>query len=1031
MILKTNQLRDAITFALAVTSAALVGTGAALAQEAGSKEATTLDRVEVTGSRIRQVDVETAAPVLQISRAEIEKQGYKSVADILQNITAAGSPAISRTSPLSSGESVGGYYIDLRNLGANRTLVLVNGKRLGATNDGLQDVSSIPSGMVERIEVLKDGASTIYGSDAIAGVINIITRKNFEGAEANAYLGQWGQGDGTRQSYDFTIGFTGDRGSVTVGAEYAKEDPVWARDRWFSAARFPTGEKSPPRDFGFSGTTQWGALLVPIRPDPTDTNPDPTKRRGIDPWTGRVVSRGTNPASGLPVSAPRFLARETAGLDPRNPNNFRPRNSSDVSLPAEESTVYSGIERKSLFVNAGYDIADWLRFDTDIQYNDRDSFQQNAGYPFQSATLSPGFNTPMSVDSYYNPFRNRLPGEAGYTPPNSTTATPPTAVQFVRRGWEVPRQVRNSLTSYRFTGTFSGSFELGEGKIWDWDAGYLYNENKATQISTGNLNVANTRLAVGPSFLNAQGQVQCGTAANPIALGSGGGQCTPWNPLLPFGYAGSNGLNDPNVQKYLYQEGQALGKTKTTDYFVNFSGTLATLPAGDLSLAVGYEHRKEQGNFSPDALSQTGGSTDLASGPTGGSYTLDEFYGELQIPILADMTGAKELTVNLATRYSDYDTFGDTVNSKFGVKWKPIDSLLIRATYAEGFRAPTISDLYGGLSQSFSFYTDACDTSFGDAAGNARCNRDVPPAFRQLANNAAGVAQGPGSQTNTPFLSGSNDQLVPETSKSKTFGVVWSPSFIENLNLSLDWWNIKIENAIRGDDPSQVLADCYTRGIESRCNTGQDPARSRFTRDPATGAITSFIFAPINVGYNEVEGFDFDVNYRLDTQWGRFGFAWLNSYTTKNELQTDILGKATPSQQNGFNGNFRLRSNLNMSWDKGPWGFTWGVRYYSGVKEDCFFTADDGPALERCSLPNYSAPELNGAISPKNEIGSNTFHDMQVRFNAPWNATIAVGANNVFEHYSAPQYAQPNSGYSYYGGYDIGRFVYFKYQQRF
>ncbi|WP_235567900.1 TonB-dependent receptor plug domain-containing protein, partial [Lysobacter sp. Root690] len=133
MILKTNQLRDAITFALAVTSTALVGTGAALAQEAGSKEATTLDRVEVTGSRIRQVDVETAAPVLQISRAEIEKQGYKSVADILQNITAAGSPAISRTSPLSSGESVGGYYIDLRNLGANRTLVLVNGKRLGAT----------------------------------------------------------------------------------------------------------------------------------------------------------------------------------------------------------------------------------------------------------------------------------------------------------------------------------------------------------------------------------------------------------------------------------------------------------------------------------------------------------------------------------------------------------------------------------------------------------------------------------------------------------------------------------------------------------------------------------------------------------------------------------------------------------------------------------------------------------------------------------------------------------------------------------
>ncbi|WP_363798109.1 TonB-dependent receptor [Lysobacter firmicutimachus] len=998
MTFKTTQLRDAIAFALAVGSTALVGTGVAFAQETESKEATTLDRVEVTGSRIRQVDIETAAPVLQISRAEIEKQGFKSVADILQNITAAGSPAISRTSPLSSGEAVGGYYIDLRNLGANRTLVLVNGKRLGATNDGLQDVASIPSAMVERIEILKDGASTIYGSDAIAGVINIITRKNFEGAEVNAYMGQWGQGDGTRQNYDFTIGFTGDRGSVTVGAEYTKEDPVWARDRWFSIARFPTGEKSEPRDFGFSGTTQWGALLIP---------------------TGATSPNG-QPAMG----APRFLRRETAGLDPRNIANFRARNGTDVSLPAEQSTVYSGIERKSLFVNASYDITDWLRFETDMLYTDRESFARNAGYPFQSAVLSPGFNSPMSVDSYFNPVGNQRTGAL----PAGVTA--PTYVHFVRRGWEVPREVRNSLTTYRFTGTFSGSFEVGE-KIWDWDAGYLYNQNKGVQISTGNLNVANVRRAVGPSFLNANGQVQCGTPGAPIPLGVGGGQCTPWNPLLPFGYAGSNGLNDPNVQKFLYQNGQATSETETVDYFVNLSGAIATLPAGDLSLAVGYEHRKESGFFSPDAISQTGGSTDLASGPTSGGYKLDEFYAELQIPVLADVTGAKELTFNVATRYSDYDTFGNTTNSKFGFKWKPIDSLLVRGTWSEGFRAPTIADLYGGLGQSFSFYTDACDTSFGDAAGNARCRQDVPAGFRQLANTTSGVAPGPGTQTNTPFLSGSNDRLVPETSTSKTLGVVWSPGFVENLNLSLDWWNIKIENAITADTPTNVLADCYTRGIESRCNTAQDPSRSRFVRDPVTGAITSFIFAPINVGYNEVEGFDFDVNYRLDTEWGRFGVAWLNSYTVKNELQTDILGQAAPTQQNGTGGFFRLRSNLNLSWDKGPWGFTWGLRYYSGVKEDCYFTADDGPELERCTLPNFSAPEFNGNISPKNEIGSNTFHDMQVRFNAPWNATIAVGANNVFEHYAAPEYDQPNSGYSYYGGYDIGRFIYFKYQQRF
>ena len=250
MKLKSSQLRDAVVIAL------VAGATTATAQ---AQDATNLDRIEVTGSRIRQVDTETAQPVMTISRDQIEKQGFKSVADILQNIPTAGSPAISRTSPLSSGEAVGGYYIDLRNLGANRTLILIDGRRLGITNDGLQDVASIPSAMVERIEVLKDGASTIYGSDAIAGVVNIITRKDFEGAEANVYIGQWDQGDGKRENYDFIMGFRGERGSLTAGVEYTNEDPVWAKDRWFSRDRFPTGEKSAPRPGGLSGTSQWAA----------------------------------------------------------------------------------------------------------------------------------------------------------------------------------------------------------------------------------------------------------------------------------------------------------------------------------------------------------------------------------------------------------------------------------------------------------------------------------------------------------------------------------------------------------------------------------------------------------------------------------------------------------------------------------------------------------------------------------------------------------------------------------------------------
>ncbi|MPS45456.1 MAG: TonB-dependent receptor, partial [Stenotrophomonas sp.] len=199
----------------------------ASAQEA--KATTDLDRISVTGSRIRQASMETAQPVIALQRADIEKQGFTSVGDIVQNLSATGSPAISRADALTSGEEVGGQYVDLRGLGPERTLVLLDGKRMGVSTGGYTDLASIPTSVVERIEVLTDGASAIYGSDAIAGVINIITRKNFDGLEASVYGGQYNKGDGEKQVYNFVYGQTGERGSITFGAEYSKEDPVWAK----------------------------------------------------------------------------------------------------------------------------------------------------------------------------------------------------------------------------------------------------------------------------------------------------------------------------------------------------------------------------------------------------------------------------------------------------------------------------------------------------------------------------------------------------------------------------------------------------------------------------------------------------------------------------------------------------------------------------------------------------------------------------------------------------------------------------------
>ena len=626
--LRTPALRKGL-LPLAVLTA-LVPAAVSAQEQATATGATNLDRIQVTGSRIRKVDIENAQPIQTISRTEIENQGFQSIGDILQNIAATGSPALSRSSPLNAGESPGGTYVDLRNLGPERTLVLLNGRRLGVNNDGLQDLATIPSSMVERIEVLKDGASSLYGSDAVAGVINVITRRNFDGAEANAYYGQYGQGDGAVQSFDFTIGSQGERSSIVFGAQYDKEEPVWARDRPFS--RF----SDPGQDESWNYTTV--GAIGNIR------NPDRSE------------------------DAPAWLVLRDGG-DPSNLADYRPQVNpgggviGDSSNAAEQMMLKTGMERTSIFTSADFDLTENLRLVTDASFNRRETNVQVAGYPLQSGAVD--VQTPMSPDSYFNPTGDVL--------------------DFRRRGSEVPRTTERRLDTYRFGAALEGSFEAGD-RFFDWDAGYLFTRGDATIRGQGDFNKLAVRDAVGPSFLNADGVVQCGTEANPIALAN----CTPWSPVLS---EGPNSLANPDIQRRFFLMENATSETTTHNYFANFSGTLATLPAGDLGFATGFENRRVNGRYSPDAFAQTGNSTNLASQETSGGYSVNEAYLELDIPLLADLPGAQELAINVASRYSDYDVFGDTTNSKASFRWRPIEDLLVRGTWAEGFRAPKIVGL--------------------------------------------------------------------------------------------------------------------------------------------------------------------------------------------------------------------------------------------------------------------------------------------------------------------------------------------------
>ncbi|RNF81908.1 TonB-dependent receptor plug domain-containing protein [Montanilutibacter psychrotolerans] len=914
-----------------------------------AQDTATLDRIEVTGSRIRGTQMETQQPIITLTRQEIEKQGFTSVADVLQNLTSAGSPQISRSEALSSGENTGGYYIDIRNLGAARTLILMNGKRLGATTSGLQDLSQIPMSAIDRVEVLKDGASAIYGSDAIAGVVNVITRKRFEGAEATAYVGQYSEGDGETQQFSFVTGSNGERGGMTLAVEYYKQDPVFARDRDFSAA----GNAGP--DYPGSGSSpvsQNGSFCDPCSPS-----------SAARWWTLRP---GGNPT----VRADYIL------------------HTADKNANANEQMLLTtGLERRSVFANANYDVTENIKFNADVLYNHRSTDQQSAGYPYQSGS----FGTPLSADSAFNP-------------------TPGTALTFRRRLWEVPRTTKSELETYRFAGGLSGFFELA-GNAWDWDVGALMNRNNVTKSQHGDASLIASRRALGPSFINADGIAQCGTVASPIALD----KCRPWNPLLPHGVDGPGSLSDPDLQAFLFPYYTDTGYTRTTSYTANMAGTLFELPAGDLGVAFGYEHRQERGRFAPDAFRQSGESTGLGSKTTQGEYSLDEFYLELNIPILADMPFAKELTVNVAGRYSDYSNFGDTTNGKFGFTWRPLDELLVRGTFAEGFRAPTIDDLYGGLSSSFESYTDPCGSgAVNSVNGNAACtSAGVPLNYVQLGQGLVPCTTYP-CQTPDQFVNGANPALLPETSKSRTAGLVWSPRWVQGLDISLDWYKYTIENMIIQDDVDRILRDCYVLGNSSRC--------AGIVR-AADGHISSLFYGLANLGEMETEGYDLGVKYRLpELSIGKVSLDWQTSYTSKyDEAGQNAAGKDVIIGRVGDEGIFRVRSNMGVNWEKNNFSVSYMARYYSGMTEQCVTNRP-------CNDPDRIANDEPAALR---RTGSNTFHDVQFSWKAPWDATVAIGANNVFDHQGPIMFTAPDSAFPYYGGFDIGRVVYLKYQQRF
>ncbi|GAB1596549.1 TonB-dependent receptor [Lysobacter sp. PAGU 2638] len=967
---KTTTLRDAITLALAVGSVA--GTGVAFAQDASSNDKKTqeLGRVEVTGSRIRRAESETSQPIVSLNREEIQAQGLTSVGDVIQNLAANGSTLNTTFNNGGNGET----RVSLRNLGSNRTLVLVNGRRwVGGTGlGGAVDLNTIPTAAVERIEVLKAGASSIYGSDAIAGVVNVILRTDYQGAEFNGYLGQFDKGDGFKQSYDFTIGTSDDRFSAMFGAGYVKEEPVMAGDRDISSVPvFGTGNA-----FG-STTTPFGRF---------------------------ALCRGTvNPVSGA-CSVPETRPNGTTGQFTYNPGqsgtNWRNFSSpADLYNFAPENYLLTPQERKSIFGRASVNVTDNVTAFITATYNNRRSEQLLAAMPITLGTATTATQTravSISQFSMYNPF-----------------GAPVSRVQ--RRTTETGgRSFNQNVDTFGFNGGLEGSFERWN-RYFTWDAGMVYARNDENDTTNGLFNVLALKNALGPS------EMRNGV---PVCVTAPGGAVIPG--CVPLNLLGATGSITPEMLAYSSFVAHDELSYKMKDYYANITGEIAELPGGMLAFAAGVEKRTEAGYDSPDALINSGNTTGNARTATRGGYSIQEAYVELSVPLLKDMTFAKELEFDLSSRVSDYSNFGQTVNSAFGFKWRPIDELMVRGNWAEGFRGPSILELYRGVADSFPAIQDPCSTTFGgkfntlDATQKARCTAQGVP--------ATGYDQG---NSQIRISVGGNPDLGPETSTTKTLGVVWSPKFVPgSFDVSLDWWRIELRNTITSFSGQFILNQCIIQGVQPFCD--------QYSRSPG-GTINSLLSSGINIGANNVEGWDLTANYKLPEQaWGKLSFSLDATYQSLNESDNDADGDIDAADGNSIvgqyfdrNNNWRIRGNLMTRWEKGDFGATWFTRYYSRQTEPCRFIGghNDYGFGELCNDATVNASGIVQAGS-KNTIGGTTYNDVSVYWKAPWNAKVTLGVNNVFA--KDPPTAFTAFANSFDPQYEVpGRFFYMSYNQKF
>jgi iron complex outermembrane receptor protein len=901
--------------ALALT-AVLAPAGLAMAQDAPAPT-TAVDEVLVTGSRIRTSPLEQTQPVVQISQDVIDKTGVTSTADILQRIPSAGGGLNSKFNnsgnfgnpPDGGGVGAGAAEIDLRYLSSRRVLVLVDGLRWvpGSSASGVPgavDLNTIPPSMISRVEVLQEGASPIYGSDAIAGVVNIITRDRQDGLQASAQIGEFGEGDGFGQDYQASWGLTSDRTRIVIGGNYFKQEPVFASDRDIS--RFPSPYATSCLAGGCSSGTPLGRFIV--------GDLDMTLKAALAPG---VIPRFDPEDPFGPGSDYRAYGGAADAF------NFQPFN-----------YIITPSERLGGFAQIVHDFNDNLYLRLRGSYAKRKSANQAAPLPLFVGPDAGNGNLldTVSIDATnpYNPF--------GFDLTQGTYAF--IGRRLVENG---PRHYEQEVDTWNFTATLGGEFGV-MGRTWYWDANAVLSENDAHQTFTGNVNAQRVQQALGP-------------------LADCTGTCVPLN---MFGGAGSI---TPAMLDYIGFTQQDSSGQELQDFSLNLTGDLFDLPAGPFAFAAGYEHRHNEGFFEPDPIVAAGLSSDIPAQPAQGEISVNEAYLELRAPIVRDVPGFYRLEASAAGRWFDYSTSGSDSTYKLGLLWRPVEEVLLRGSWGQGYRGASIGELFGSASR--------FDQEIVDPCSNFNNNGASPTVIANCI--AQGVpANGSYTQLNPQLsvITSGNPNLTPETSESWSFSGVWEPGFLrdtsfsQSTSLELVYSDIKVDNAIQAQNGQALLERCANTGDALSCAT--------ITRT-ASGQVVAISNPLINIGGIKTRALDLNVVWQSpETDIGRFGLrsymTWLLEFT---EFVPTSSGLAPIEREGTERGSPdqaypEFKWNVQLDWDKDDYGATVGLRHISGIDE----------------------------VGAANHLDARTYLDAQVRWTLPWADRafrVALGANNLLD----------------------------------